>query len=78
MSFYDWLVENFKHTRSPIGDLARDVAADETLPKNAGNREIKKYLDDCSACADCIYAFEEAWNEYRESSVGGVLKGVKL
>lgn len=33
MNFYDWILR-FKEVNLPIGDLARDIDADQHFPKN--------------------------------------------
>ena len=64
MTFYKWIINKHLETRKPVGDLARDMHADETFPKKAGKRKIIQYLEECGACNACMDAFEVAWKEY--------------
>jgi hypothetical protein len=64
-SFTDWLHGQLDR-RGPIGDLARDVAEDETWPK-VGRLELADYRDylyDVGAIEEAVDALGQAWVEY--------------
>lgn len=65
MSFYTWLKKQC-HRDDPVGDLARDVAADPDWPRIQGMRlkGYREYLESMVACDGAIRALERAHKEY--------------
>ena len=73
MSFYTYMMRNYKRAESPEGDLARDMELDrDSFPRQstgkfeARHRLIREYLESCNACSGCLDAFERCWKEYVE------------
>jgi uncharacterized protein YozE (UPF0346 family) len=53
----------------PIGDLAKDVARDESFPVDTEDLEnVKLYMLLKQACSEAIQALEEAWSEFGSKS----------
>lgn len=63
VSFRKWM-EQYKEECSPIGDLARDIAADETFPKSTDTDVIFEYMEKHDPCLECYQAFYRAWGMY--------------
>ena len=71
MSFYTFMMRNYKGTDSPEGDLAADMARDKnsfqrscTGKFNARYRLIREHLERNDACEACLDVFERCWKEY--------------
>ena len=71
MTFYTWMMRNYKGDVSPAGDLATDMERDkEGFPRNGAGKFqgwhdlILRYLELQGACWECIEVFEECWKEY--------------
>ena len=71
MTFYTYMKRNHRDADTPAGDLARDMIRDkEHFPINrpckfdGWHRLIRRYLEDCGACEDCMDVFETCWEEY--------------
>ena len=68
LTFYTWLIKNYKGANNPKGDLAEDARTDRRFPKSAKtHKRISEYLNACGACWGCIEAFEEAYKEYERT-----------
>lgn len=63
VSFRKWM-EQYKEECSPIGDLARDIAADETFPESSETDVIFAYMEKHDPCLECYKAFYKAWGMY--------------
>lgn len=64
-SFEVW-VTRFETDNSPVGDLARDILADNDFPVVNDYRNIHDYLIRQNACNDAMVAFEKAWGIYEQ------------
>ena len=71
MTFYNFMMKNYKDAKEPKGDLARDMYGDrESFPRNGSGkckawyRLIREYLESQGACYACLKTFDEAWEEY--------------
>ena len=71
MTFYTYMMRNYRDTDGPMGDLADDMHFDrEHFPRNGRGKYvgwhdlIRRYLESCGACDECLAVFEEAWEEY--------------
>lgn len=71
MTFYTYMVRNYKNEDSPKGDLAKDIYGDkESFPRNgqgkwkARGNWIRDYLESCGACDACMEIYDECWEEY--------------
>ena len=56
MTFYTFMMRNYKNSNSPAGDLARDMKRWHTI--------IYDHLVRNGACDACLETFEECWEEY--------------
>lgn len=63
VSFRKWM-EQYKEECSPIGDLARDIAADETFPNSSDTDVIFAYMEKHDACLEYCQDFYRAWGMY--------------
>lgn len=70
MTFYDWLMKQntlkdgrYKDTR--FGDLATDMAADESFPQGGELKQIREHLENCHASWEAMETFRCAWTNYR-------------
>jgi uncharacterized protein YozE (UPF0346 family) len=65
-SFRDWLIRTKLHSKTPTGDLTRDIFFDETSPGVANPfaawREHLKRSPE-----NVLEVFDEAWRAYRKS-----------
>jgi hypothetical protein len=65
--FTSWLLR-LVDEQSPVGDLARDVARDETWPESDDEPEslefYQEYLDSVGSCRGADDALEAAWERY--------------
>jgi uncharacterized protein YozE (UPF0346 family) len=60
------MIEAHKKENSPAGDLVDDMMSDKGFPKKTINyKVVKDYLESKNACAECMYTFEECWEEYK-------------
>ena len=71
MTFYTYMMRNYRGKRSPKGDLADDMFLDrETFPRNrnvkfdGGYTILRDYLEEQHACQECLIVFEQCWTEY--------------
>ena len=63
-TFYEWLLSQCDRP-DRVGDLAKDVQADETFPQKENQFElIKFYFQSQGAPSDAIDSFKEGWLEY--------------
>ncbi len=69
VSFRKWM-EQYKEECSPMGDLSRDIAADDTFPKSSNADILFAYVEECGACESCYKVFYEAWGMYERERVG--------
>ncbi len=69
VSFRKWM-EQYKEECSPIGDLARDIAADDTFPKSSNADILFAYMEECGACESCDKVFYEAGGMSERERVG--------
>ncbi len=53
-----------------MGDLSRDIAADDTFPKSSNADILFAYVEECGACESCYKVFYEAWGMYERERVG--------
>lgn len=61
--FREWL-RSYTDARGPIGDLAWDVAGDDTWPVGGDYQSYVDYLMEVGAVPDALEAFREAWMLY--------------
>lgn len=71
MTFYTYMIRNYKGKRQAFGDLADDLYKDKkAFPRNNGRNykadrlTIRRYLEANGACSACLECFEKAWVEY--------------
>ena len=71
MTFYNFMMRNYRNGTGAKRDLACDMHDDkENFPRNGigkydGWREIlRDYLEDQLASEDCLATFEGCWEEY--------------
>lgn len=71
MTFYTFMMRNYKNSNNPAGDLARDMKSDsENFPRNrpckfkGWHDIIYNHLVRNDACDACLKTFEECWEEY--------------
>ncbi len=62
-SFYTW-IKQFKNDDIAVGDLSRDILADNEFPKKGNKDEIKSYLISKNAIDNCISTFDEAYETF--------------
>jgi uncharacterized protein YozE (UPF0346 family) len=72
MTFYEYMKQNYYEKEGRKADLANDMVSDEAdFPVGAGTKDrdghgmIRRYLESCLACDDCLEVFEECWKEYK-------------
>lgn len=65
MTFKAW-IKGFKDENSPIGDLANDIAIDESFPDSTSYENTLEYLESLDACDGAIKAFKSAWKLYEQ------------
>lgn len=71
-TFYQWLLSQIDRD-DRVGDVARDVAADEGFPRESNQyKEIELYLGVIGACSAAIESFKEGWLEYLQQYPGRV------
>lgn len=73
MTFYTFMMRNYKSKDSAKGDFANDMYYDkDKFPRNGNgkfngwHKLIREYLMDCNACDACLEIFEKCWEEYME------------
>lgn len=70
--FVKWVIKQ-RDRNDPIGDLAKDVMQDIRTKERRGDayptthKQLRQHLIDSNACDGALRAFEEAWEEYKES-----------
>lgn len=70
MTFLSWL-RTQAHRRDHVGDLARDVRADESLPLRLTHlSRWQAYLRKRHACEGALDALEDAWGEFEYAYPG--------
>ena len=63
-SFYNWLAA-YRNEGSPTGDLARDVAEDNSWPTNENDPQaLYEYLENMGASDAALSAFEDAYEQF--------------
>ena len=70
-SFKIW-IKKFKCEDTPIGDLARDIKIDKTFPSSRCRITLENYLLSKNACSSAMDAFNEAFELYKKSFLGGL------
>lgn len=65
-TFRDWLRDQ-ESREDPLGDLARDVAADRKCPDNPAPGDLITHLHAVHACQKAVDAAMRAAIEWRES-----------
>lgn len=63
-SWNRWLAQQ-RRRHDPVGDLARDVAADDSWPTDSRRRDLHTYLARMNACDGAHRALDRAWFEWR-------------
>lgn len=65
-NFRTWLMRHVDD-QSPVGDIARDVRADDEWPEvqYESFQLYYEHLKDMDASHDALEALEDAWDEYR-------------
>ena len=73
MTFYGYMKKHYYNRTGRKADLANDMASDEAefpvrvgIKDHDGHGVIRRYLESCNACGDCLDVFEECWEEYSE------------
>ena len=71
MTFYRFMMRNYRDGVGAKRDLARDMQDDgEKFPANGvgkfdgWHKILRDYLEEQRACDDCLATFEECWEEY--------------
>lgn len=71
MNFYNFMTRHHINDAGPVGRLAKDMQSDrERFPKNGQGKFagwkaiIRRYLEGQEASDNCLWAFDEAWEEY--------------
>ncbi len=64
-SFEVW-VTRFETDNSPVGDLARDILADDEFTVVNERKAIRNYLIERNASNGSVMAFEKAWGIYEQ------------
>lgn len=71
MTFYTFMMRNYKNSDSPAGDLAGDMKSNsEKFPINRSCKFrgwhdiIYNHLVINGACGACLETFEKCWEEY--------------
>jgi hypothetical protein len=69
VTFPMWLAELVSE-QSPVGDLARDAAADDQFPGGESDERAtyEAYLTQARASEPALEAFSDAWNRYTRTS----------
>jgi uncharacterized protein YozE (UPF0346 family) len=68
-SFYRYMTWHYKTYDTRFGDLARDMIADKSFPRNIKNKQdeytvIRQYLESKNAVSNAIDTFVDAYHEY--------------
>jgi hypothetical protein len=64
LSFTKWLGKHRKRS-SPLGDLARDVAIDDTWPEASSLADYRQYFSSLGLSGRVVEVLENAWRSYR-------------
>jgi uncharacterized protein YozE (UPF0346 family) len=65
MTFYQFILTH-RDDETPLGDLARDIAADRRFPRRIRTlRGLHAYLCRRGACTEALMAADEALEAYR-------------
>ena len=71
MSFYTYMMRNYRGTNTPEGSLAHDMELDrDSFQKNGTgkfegrHKLIREHLERNDACEECLEIFERCWEEY--------------
>lgn len=64
MTYYQWMIRNYKNDANPAGKLARDMKRDPSFPRKDVRDGILDYLIRHDAERSCIRAFDETWRIY--------------
>ena len=63
-NFYDWLVKQ-KNLRSPVGDMARDTARDQTFPRDVTTLEaVLEHLQKSNSSSEVIARARATWKVF--------------
>jgi uncharacterized protein YozE (UPF0346 family) len=63
-NFYDWLGKQ-KSLRTPVGDMAREVARDETFPRDVTTLEgVLEHLQKTNASAAAVARARATWKAF--------------
>ena len=65
--FYYFMMKYYRGENSPAGDFAEDMYYDLTLPRKNNRETLRRYLEIKHACNEALEAFEECWQEYKDS-----------
>ncbi|WP_422122942.1 YozE family protein [Planococcus sp. X10-3] len=67
LTFKQWLLK-FNEVDLPIGDAAREVAADPNFPETKSYKEIFNYLEDARASDGWMRTYKEAFKFYSDTT----------
>ena len=63
-NFYDWLAKQ-KNLRTPVGDMARDVARDESFPKDVTTLEaVLEHLQKSNPSSAVLARARATWKVF--------------
>lgn len=63
-NFYDWLAKQ-KNLRTPVGDMARETARDETFPRDVTTLEgVLEHLQKGNASSATVARARATWKVY--------------
>lgn len=62
-TFKEW-ISKYRREKTWIGDLAKDVFADDLFPATNNYYKIVSYLNKKDACDSAMNAFEECYHQY--------------
>ena len=64
MTYYRWMMKKYRYDVTAAGSLAREMKLDPEFPRSAGRTEVLDHLLRCGATSNCIWTFEDTWQEY--------------
>jgi len=68
LTFYSYLKKQ-KNRNDPIGDLAADVLADKSFPKDVSSKtDLLEYLNNAGACYGALAAAKEVFSDYQAAA----------
>ncbi|HYQ45630.1 MAG TPA: YozE family protein [Polyangiaceae bacterium] len=63
-NFYDWLAKQ-KNLRSPVGDMARETARDESFPRDVTTLEgVLEHLQKANASSAALARARTTWKVF--------------